>query len=96
MSDNTPYVPFHERTLSGEQKRKLVDIINEGIQVTRECEDLKTSLNDTITSVAKELDVKASVLKKAINVARKGKFTETEEDFLTLEHVLQITGKDSL
>jgi transposase-like protein len=96
MSDHQPYVPFHERTLSGEQKRKLVDIVNEGIEISREVEALSQGLNDTITAIAKELDVKPSILKKAIKIAQKGKFTEANESFLDLEAILQNVGKADL
>jgi transposase-like protein len=94
--NNQPYTPFHERTLSGEQKRKLVDLITEGIEVMRETEAMTKGLNDTVSSIAKELDIKPSILKKAIKVAQKGRFTETNEDFLDLEHVLQNVGKTDL
>lgn len=94
--NHEPYTPFHERNLSGEQKRKLIDCINEGVSINREVEDLKRGFKDTLDSIAKELDVKPAVLRKAIAIAQKGTFTETNEDFLDLEAILQHAGKDSL
>lgn len=96
MSNNDLAVPAHQRTFSGEQKRKLVDLINEGIEINREVESLSKGLSDTVASIAKELDIKPGILKKAIKLAQKGKFTEASEDYLTLEHVLETVGKADL
>lgn len=93
MSDNKKFVPSHERTFTSEQRNKLISIINDGIEIEREIEDLKGGLNDTIKSVAEELEIKPSILKKAIKTAQKGRFTETSEDFQTLENILTTVGR---
>ena len=46
----------------------------EGVQVSQEIKDLREGLSDTVKAVAQELDMKTSVLNKAIRVAHKAEF----------------------
>ena len=78
---------------TGEQKTKLTQIINEGIQVKQEIEDLNAGLNDTVKAIAEEMDIKASILKKAIAVAHKATFNDEFEKFDALETILDVVGK---
>jgi len=76
-----------------EQKAKLTQLINEGIQVLSEVEDLNAGLNDTVKAVAEELQVKPTILKKAIKIAQKSNFGETNNDHETLTTVLETVGR---
>lgn len=88
MSDN------HDQTMfTGEQKIKLTQLLNEGCQVMNEIETLNGGLSDTIKAVAEELNIKASVLKKAIRVAHKMEFGKTQKEQELLENILVTTGK---
>jgi transposase-like protein len=78
---------------SAEQKTKLTQLVNEGIAVLTEIEDLTGGLNDTIKAVAEELEVKPAILKKAIKIAQKSKFTETHQDHETLQDILETVGR---
>ena len=40
------------KSFNGEQKLKLIQIINEGMQVMHEVETLNAGLNDTIKAIA--------------------------------------------
>ena len=42
------------KMFSGEQKAKLTQLVNEGIAVLQEVEDLTAGLNDTVKAVAEE------------------------------------------
>lgn len=77
----------------GEQKIKLTQIINEGMQVMHEVETLNAGLSDTIKAVAEELDIKPSVLKKAIRIAHKAEFGKEQQDHELLETILTTVGK---
>jgi hypothetical protein len=66
------------KTFNGDQKIKLIQIINEGMQVTQEIETLTGGLNDTIKAVAEELEIKPGVLKKAIKIAHKAEFWQSQ------------------
>lgn len=80
-------------TFSGEQKLKLTQLINEGCQVLHEVDTLQSGLSDTIKAVADEMNIKTSVLKKAIKVAHKAEFGKTQKEQELLETILTTVGK---
>jgi hypothetical protein len=82
-----------EKTFNGEQKLKLTQIINEGMQVMHEIDTLQGGLTDTIKAIAEELDVKPGILKKAIKMAHKASFGQEKQDHETLETILETVGK---
>ena len=81
------------KSFNGEQKLKLIQIINEGMQVMHEVETLNAGLNDTIKAIAGEMDIKPAVLKKAIRVAHKAEFGKAKQDHELLETILETVGK---
>ena len=81
------------RMFSGEQKAKLTQIMNEGIAVLTEIEDLNAGLNDTIKAVAEEMEIKPAILKKAIKIAQKSKLGETNNDHDELNTILETVGR---
>jgi transposase-like protein len=81
------------RNFSAEQKLKLTQIINEGMQVMHEIETLNGGLSDTIKAVAEELDIKPNILKKAIRIAHKAEFGKEQQDHSLLENILTTVGK---
>jgi hypothetical protein len=82
-----------DHTFNGEQKLKLTQIINEGMQVMHEIETLNGGLTDTIKAVAEELEIKPAVLKKAIKIAHKAEFGKAKQDHELLETILETVGK---
>ena len=81
------------KTFNGEQKIKLTQIINEGMQVMHEIDTLQGGLTDTIKAIAEELEIKPAVLKKAIKVAHKAEFGKAKQDHELLETILETVGK---
>jgi transposase-like protein len=81
------------RMFSAEQKAKLSQLITEGIQVCQEVEDLNAGLSDTVKAVAEELEIKPAILKKAIKIAQKSKFTDTNADHEELTDILETVGR---
>jgi transposase-like protein len=81
------------RMFSAEQKAKLTAIINEGIQVMTEIEDLNAGLSDTIKAVAEEMELKPAILKKAIRIAAKSKLGENNRDNEDLNTILETVGR---
>jgi len=81
------------RMFSADQKAKLVQIVNEGIAIAQEVEDLTAGLNDTIKAVTEELEIKPAVLKKAIRIAQKSKLGDTNADHETLNDILETVGR---
>jgi hypothetical protein len=82
-----------QQSFNGEQKIKLTQIINEGMQVMHEVETLNSGLSDTIKAVAEELGIKPNILKKAIRLAHKAEFGREQQDHATLETILTTVGK---
>jgi DNA-binding MarR family transcriptional regulator len=78
---------------SGDQKIKLTQLINEGMQVMNEIETLSEGLSDTVKAVAEELEIKPAILKKAIKIAHKAKLGETNRDHDDLNTILETVGK---
>ena len=68
-----------DKTFNNEQKIKLTQIINEGMQVMHEIETLNGGLTDTIKAVAEEMEIKPSILKKAIKLAHKAEFGREQQ-----------------
>ena len=67
------------KTFTAEQKAKLTQIINEGMQVMMEVDTLNEGLNDTIKAVAEEMEIKPAILKKAVKLAHKRSEEHTSE-----------------
>jgi len=82
-----------DKTFNNEQKIKLTQIINEGMQVMHEIETLNGGRADTIKAVAEEMEIKPGVLKKAIRLAHKAEFGREQQDHALLETILTTVGK---
>jgi transposase-like protein len=82
-----------DKNFSTEQKLKLTQLINEGMQVMHEIETLNGGLSDTIKAVAEELEIKPNILKKAIRIAHKAEFGKEQQDHSLLENILTTVGK---
>ena len=82
-----------DRTFSLDQKNKLTQLINEGIQVMQEVETLNGGLNDTVKAIAEEMEIKPGILKKAIKLAYKAEFGREQSDHSLLETILVTVGK---
>jgi len=81
------------RTFTTEQKTKLTQIINEGMSTMHEIDALQGGLNDTIKAIAEEIEIKPSILKKAIKLAHKAGLTQTNKDHDELNEILETVGK---
>jgi hypothetical protein len=74
-----------------EEKTKLERLINEGSTVLREIEDLQEGLKETVKAVAEELDIKPSIISKAIKIAHKDNWKVHEEEWDEIETILGVT-----
>jgi uncharacterized membrane protein YgcG len=81
------------RMFGSAEKAKLTQLINEGMTVLQEIEDLNGGLNDTVKAIAEELEIKPGVLKKAIKLAQKSKVTETNKEHELLNDILETVGR---
>jgi len=83
-----------DRTYGPEEKAKLERLVNEGVTVLQEIEDLQAGLKDTVKAVAEELDIKPAMINKAIKIAQKGDWSRVAEEFDDLETLVVTVGKD--
>lgn len=88
MNDN-----LSSKTFNAEERAKLTQLINEGIKVMYEVETLNGGLSDTIKALAQELEIKPSILKKAIRLAHKAEFGKEQQNHELLETILTSVGK---
>ena len=82
------------RTYGAEEKAKLERLVKEGVTVLQEVEDLQTGLKETVKAVAEELDIKPSLINKAIKVAKNRDWSKYHDEFEDLEAIVAITGYD--
>ena len=85
-----------ERTYGADEKAKLERLVNEGVTVLQEVEDLQASLKDTVKAVAEELDIKPSLINKAIKIAQKADWERVADEFDDLETLVVTVGKDKV
>lgn len=83
-----------DRTYGPEERAKLERLIKEGIAVLQEIEDLQGGLKDTVKAVAEELDIKSSLINRAIKVAKNRDWNRHQSDFEDLETLVSIVGAD--
>ena len=83
-----------DRTYGQEEKAKLERLVKEGVTVLQEIEDLNAGLKDTVKAVAEELNVKPSLINKAIKVAMKRDWDKHQDEFEDLETIVATVGAD--
>jgi hypothetical protein len=74
------------------EQAKIKQIIAEGVTVMSEIQDLTEGLSETIKAVAEELEVKPSVIRKAIRIALKDQWDQVFREFDDLETIVDISG----
>ena len=79
------------RNFNPEEKAKLKQLISESSTVMTEVETLTEGLNDTIKHIAEEMELKPSLLKRAIKMAQKRDFDRVRDDLDVIESILNST-----
>ena len=82
-----------DKIFNQDEKLKLIQIINEGMTVMQEVEDLSAGLSETVKAISEEMEIKPSVLKKAIRTAHKGNYSEITSDQELLDTILATVGR---
>ena len=82
-----------DKIFNQDEKLKLIQIINEGMTVMQEVEDLSAGLSETVKAISEEMEIKPSVLKKAIRTAHKGNYSEITSDQELLDTILETVGR---
>ena len=84
--------------LSANDKAKLKELIDQGVQVTNDVKNLKEGLSEVITALSEELEIPKNVLNRAIKVAvkmgeNKDDLTDDRDELDAVEEVLLAAGK---
>lgn len=79
------------RNFNAEEKAKLKQLISESSTVMTEVEVLNEGLNDTIKHIAEEMELKPSLLKRAIKMAQKRDYDRVRDDLDIIESILNST-----
>lgn len=84
--------------VSENDKAKLKELINQGVQVMNDVKSLKEGLSETIAAISEELEIPKNVLNKAIKVAFKmgenrDELNEGREELDAVEEILMVIGK---
>lgn len=82
------------RVYGAEEKAKLERLVKEGVSVLQEVEDLQAGLKDTIKAVAEELNVKTSLINKAIKIAKNRDWAAHADAHEDLETIIATLGYD--
>ena len=84
-------------SLTSDQKVKIKDIIDAGEKVLEEVETLKEGLGDAVKNVGEELDIKPTLIKKAIRLAYKNRtknaIQDATQEMNDVEVILHAAGK---
>ena len=83
-----------DRTYGPEEKAKLERLVKEGVTVLQEVEDLNTGLKETVKAVAEEMDIKPSLINKAIKIAQKRDWENHADAYDDLETLIVTLGYD--
>lgn len=82
------------RVFGADEKAKLERLVNEGVTVYQEVEDLTAGLKDTVKAVAEELDIKPSLINKAIKIAKNRDWHNVADAHEDLETLVATLGYD--
>ena len=82
-----------DRVYGTDEKGKLERIVQEGVTVLQEVEDLQAGLKDTVKAIAEEMDLKPGIINKAIKIAHKASFQDEYDKFDELETILETVGR---
>lgn len=80
---------------SQDDKRKIRELISEGIKVNKEVDDMKEGLKEVIKDISMEMDIPVSTLNKAIRTAYKGNLRESQDEIELIEELIEIGGRNS-
>lgn len=75
--------------LSPSEIIKLRQLLEEGVKVKQEIQILGEGLSETVKDIGKELDIKPSLLNRAIRATMKANIGEERKNLDTVEEILE-------
>ena len=86
---------YNVKSWSKQDTIRLKEVINQGMNINQEIEDLREGMKETINAVAEELSIKPAQIRKAIKLAAKGTIGEEQEKLDEIHDILVAAGKIS-
>lgn len=83
-----------DRVYGADEKAKLERLVQEGVTVMQEVEDLQQGLKETVKAVAEEMDIKPALINKAIKIAQKRDWENHADAYDDLETLIVTLGYD--
>jgi len=80
-------------TFTAEDAKKLKRIVDEGLKIMQEVDDIKGGFRDTVKAVAEELGLKPAAINKAIRTAHKASLEADKEAVNETEELLAAIGR---
>lgn len=81
------------RAFTQEEKAKLTQLINEGLNIKTEIQDLRGGFNDTVKHIAEEMQISPAVLRKVIDIAFRANLQDERAKMEEIEHILDTVGR---
>ena len=78
--------------ISEADKTRLKHLVSEGVRVKEEVDSLNEGLKETVKAISEELDLKPSLLNKAIRIAYKGDMRVYTDELEDIEMILSAIG----
>ena len=78
--------------ISEADKIRLKHLVSEGVRVKQEVDSLHEGLKETVKAISEELDLKPSLLNKAIRIAYKGDLRVHTDELEDIEMILSAIG----
>ena len=78
--------------ISEADKTRLKHLVSEGVRVKEEVDSLNEGLKETVKAISEELDLKPSLLNKAIRIAYKGDLRVNTDELEDIEMILGAIG----
>lgn len=79
--------------LTTEDTKKLKRVIDEGLKITQEVDDLKAGFKDVVKAVAEELQLNPAAINKAIRAAYKASLEADKDAMNEVEEILAAVGR---
>ena len=83
---------YSSKHYSTDDVRRLKELVNEGVIIKNEVQNLNEGLAETVKAIAEEMEIKPTVLKKVITIAFKNNRLDEKDSFDELEDLLDTIG----
>jgi len=81
------------RNLTTEEKEMLKHVLDQGVNTLQEIKEMRDSMKEDVAAVAEKLEIKPSLINKAIRSAHKRNLSEEKNALSDVEDLLSVAGR---